>query len=114
VTQGKIEETKINFFDPSKYEEEEKMFERAEEQQIIQAQLDPFEWKQEVDMVNRDLAELVKEIELAKDRGGDLSVEMEEYRRHMDLIVDCCREIRSTSSHDVRKVFQLVGETLTT
>jgi hypothetical protein len=35
VTKGKIEETKINFFDPSKYEEEEKLFERGEEQQII-------------------------------------------------------------------------------
>lgn len=88
VTEGKIEETKINFFDPAKYEEEEKMFERAEENQMIEANLDPIEWKQEVDSVARELREIEKDIELAKDRGGDMTIEMEEYRRHMDLIVE--------------------------
>ena len=66
VTQGKIEETKINFFDPSKYEEEEKMFERAEENMMIEARFDPLEWRQEVDAVYKDLANIQKDIDLAK------------------------------------------------
>jgi hypothetical protein len=66
VTQGNIEETKINFFDAQKYEEDEKIFERAEENQMIEARFDPLEWKLEVDAVYRDLVNAEKDIELAR------------------------------------------------
>ena len=45
-------------------------------------------------MIYRDLVNLEKEIELAKLRGaGDLSEEIEEHRRHIELIIECCKEI---------------------
>ena len=34
---SRIEETKIGFFNPSRYEEQEALFEKAEENQILEA-----------------------------------------------------------------------------
>ena len=66
ITQGKIEETKIGFFNPSRYQEQEQLFEKAEENEILHAQLDPLEWRCEVDAVMKDLLAIEKEIELQR------------------------------------------------
>ena len=55
-----IEETKINFFDYKRYEEQKQLFEKREDEQIIEARFDPLEWKQEVDRVFLDLANIEK------------------------------------------------------
>ena len=47
----KIEETKIGFFNPTHYLEQELLFEKAEENQILEAALDPLEWRNEVEIV---------------------------------------------------------------
>ena len=41
-----------------------------------------------------------------------MSEEIEEHRRHIELILECCREIQNASGYDVRKIFSKVGETL--
>ena len=70
------------------------LFEKAEENQILQAQLDPLEWRLEVDAVYKDLLNIEKDIELQKQRGqGILDDEIEEHRRHLDMIIECCLEI---------------------
>ena len=51
ITRGKIEETKIGFFNPHRYEEQELLFEKAEENQILKAGIDPLEWRLEVETV---------------------------------------------------------------
>lgn len=91
VTQGRIEETKIGFFNPSRYQEQELLFEKAEENQILEARLDPLEWRVEVDAAYRDLLTIEKEIELQRQRGnGVLDDEIEEHRRHLDMIIELC------------------------
>jgi hypothetical protein len=37
---------------------------------------------------------------------------IEECRRHIELIVELCRDIKGTCHHDVRKVFAKVAEKL--
>ena len=89
------------------------MFERAEENMMIEARFDPVEWRHEVDAVYKDLVNIQKDIDLARQRGGgEVSEEIEEHRRHIDLILECCREIQNASGYDVRKIFSKVGETL--
>ena len=39
--------------------------------------------------------------------------EIEEHRRHLEMIIELCQEIKSYCGHDVRKIFARVGETLT-
>lgn len=63
---GKIEETKINFFNANKYEEQQMLFEKPEEDKIIEAKCDPLEWKHEVDRLEGDLRQIEKDIELSK------------------------------------------------
>jgi hypothetical protein len=91
-TQGKIEETKINFFDPKGYDEQ--LFEKPEDEQILEARFDPVEWKAEVDHVYSDLVAIEKDLELIKQRGGSsLDDDIEDCRRHNELIVELCRDI---------------------
>ena len=59
-----IEETKIGFFNPTRLQEQELLFEKAEENKILEAGLDPLEWRLEVDTVQKELRDLEKEIEL--------------------------------------------------
>lgn len=63
-TQGRIEETKINFFDPKGYDEQ--LFEKPEEEQILEARFDPVEWKAEVNHVYSDLVAIEKDLDLIK------------------------------------------------
>lgn len=42
------------------------MFEKAEENQILEAQLDPLEWRLEVETVYKELQNIEKEIELQR------------------------------------------------
>lgn len=46
-----IEETKINFFDPQAYAEQEALYDKPEEDQIIEAKVDAVEWRAEVERV---------------------------------------------------------------
>lgn len=39
-------------------------------------------------------------------------MDFEECRRHIDLIIEMCHDIRMSSTHDVRKVFQAASEKL--
>lgn len=80
---------------------------------MIEARFDSLEWRQEVDAVYRELVNIEKDIELARQRGaGDMTEEIEEHRRHVELIIDCCKEIKSSSGHDVCQIFQKVGDSL--
>lgn len=51
---GNVEETKINFFDPSQYNQNMKMpydLEKEEDDFILEGKIDPLEWKKEMDRV---------------------------------------------------------------
>lgn len=90
----KAEETKLNFFNPSGkdiglYEIPNK----PEEERILYTGIDPLEWKQEIDRVYKDLVNIEKEIEVLKNSGGD-DADFEECRRHIELIIDMCNDIR--------------------
>lgn len=43
---------------------------------------------------------------MVKESSGDLPEEIEECRRHYELIEEMCRDIRTNINSDVRKVFQ--------
>lgn len=45
----------MNFFDPQAYGELEPLYEKPEEDQIIEAKVDPVEWRSELDRVLADL-----------------------------------------------------------
>lgn len=103
------EETKINFYDPNKNEN----IQQEEEKQILETKIDPLEWKQEIDRVYRDLVNIEKEIEVLKRQGDGASGEdFEECRRHIELIIEMCNDIRQSSHHEVRKVFGSSAEKL--
>lgn len=56
--------------------------------------MDPLEWKQELDRVYKHLINIEKEVEVAKREGGDVMCsDYEEYRRHLELILDMCQDI---------------------
>lgn len=110
-----MEETKVNFFDGSKYNNNDDLYdmEKPEDDQIIEAKIDPEEWRKEVDRVYQDLDNIERDIELIKIRGsGDMSEEIEECRRHIELIIDLCKDIKNTCHHDVRKIFAKAAEEL--
>ena len=65
-TIGRIEETKIGFFNPHLQQEQELLFEKAEENKILEAGLDPLEWRLEYDAVYKELLNIEKEIELSR------------------------------------------------
>ena len=94
-----IEETKINFFDASKYDPDDLVYdmEKPEDDQIIEGKIDPEEWRKEIDRVYSDLDNIERDIELIKTRGsGDVTSELEECRRHIELIIDLCKDIKET------------------
>ncbi len=56
---------------------------------------------------------LEKDIEIIRQRGsGDQTDDVEECRRHIELIVELCKDIKDTCHQDVRKVFARAAETL--
>ena len=57
-----IEETKINFFDPSAYGELEAPYEKPAEDLIIEARFDPVDWRAELDRVYMDLVAIEKDV----------------------------------------------------
>jgi hypothetical protein len=79
---------------------------QSEEQQILTAQVDPLEWKQEVDRVYVELANITKEVQLIVSRKGggiskfmaDEDEDIEECRRHIELIIEECGEIKKAST----------------
>ena len=103
----------MNFFDPESnkdiglYDIETK----PEDEKILETRIDPLEWKQEIDRVYTDLVNIEKEIEVTKLQGGD-NVDFEECRRHLELIIEMCKDIRDSSHHEVRKVFASSAEKL--
>ena len=49
---------------------------------ILEAAVDPLEWKQELDRVYRDLVNIEKELEVLRNEGGDTATaEFEEYKK---------------------------------
>ena len=64
-----------------------------EDKQILEARVDPLEWKQEIDRVYLDLDMIHKEIVVLK-KQGDTGHEFEECRRHIELIIEMCQDIR--------------------
>lgn len=102
------QETKMNFFDPdaegiNQAEMHGLMYEvkdKTEDQKILETRIDPLEWKQEIDRVYQDLANLEKDIEILVKQGGSGSIEsFEECRRHIELIIEMCNDIRQSSHH---------------
>lgn len=81
------------------------MPEKPEEDKILETRIDPLEWKQELDRVYRDLANIEKELEILKKQGSDSDEDFEECRRHIELIIEMCVDIRDSSHHEVRRVF---------
>ena len=65
------------------------------------ARFDPVDWRTELDRVYGELVSIEKEIQLANGMGGSLPEEIEECRRHYDLIEEMCREIKMTINPDV-------------
>lgn len=122
------EETKINFFDPNVYakerEEEEEMEANQKDQvdhEILEGKIDPGEWKKEIERMYLELDNIEKEIELSRQRGssgvkgvniGTVDQGVEECRRHIELIIELCTDIKGTCHQDVRKVFAKVAEKL--
>jgi hypothetical protein len=50
-------------------------------------------------------------VQLIKTRGGGDSVEdIGECRRHIELIIDLCKDLKETCHPDVRKVFAKAAE----
>jgi len=109
---GNIEQTKINFFDATKYDEANMP---SEDQQIIEAKIDVQEWRHEVNSVMPELEALMKDIELIKTHGGgnsDLDEDIEEYRRHIELIIELSADIKRSCHPDTRKFFSKAAEKL--
>lgn len=115
------EETKINFFDPSQYQDMKMPYniEKEEDDYILEGKIDPLEWRKEIDRVYLDLDNIDKEIELSRQRGvmspGGNAYQyddVEECRRHIELIIELCRDIKNTCHQDVRKVFARSAEKL--
>jgi len=64
----------------------------------LETKIDPLEWKQEIDWVYKDLVNIEKEVEILKKQGGDgQQADFEECRRHIELIIELCNDIRQTS-----------------
>lgn len=92
----KAEDTKVNFFSPEG--KDIGLYEipvKPEDEWILETKIDPLEWKQELDRVYRDLVNIEKEVEVLKTQGGsDLHQDFEECRRHIELIIEMCNDIR--------------------
>ena len=88
--------------------------EREEEEQILEGKIDPLEWKKEIDRVYADLDNIEKDIEVNRIRGTAIGKyqydDIEECRRHCELIIELCRDIKDTCHTDVRKVFARSAE----
>lgn len=66
-----------------------------------------------MERVYSDLDYIEKDIELIRTRGrGDLTEDFEECRRHIELIIDLCKDIKETCHQDVRNIFGKAAEFL--
>lgn len=124
--QNIAEETKINFFDPNTFERDDNEGRDPKDKdlvdhEILEGKIDPSEWKKELERMYLDLDNIEKEIELSKQRGsggikgvnlGAIDQGVEECRRHIELIIELCKEIKDTCHHDVRKIFAKAAEKL--
>ena len=82
---------------------------------ILEGKIDPIEWRREIDRVYGDLDGIEMEIELNKQRGqltGIYDDDVEECRRHIELIIDLCKDVKNTCHQDVRNVFASSAEKL--
>jgi hypothetical protein len=67
---------------------------KPEDELILEGKIDPVEWKREIDRVEIDLDNIEKEVELIRTRGkNDLTEDFEECRRHIELIIELCKDI---------------------
>lgn len=88
------------------------ILEKEEDDQILEGKIDPIEWRKELDRVEGDLENIEKDIELGKLRGQVGDDDIEECRRHIEVIIDLCRDIKDTCHQDVRKIFARSAEKL--
>ena len=56
------------------------------------------------------MVNIEKEIEILKKTGGDNTNDFEDCRRHLELIIEMCHDIKESSHYDVQKVFMHSGE----
>ena len=77
----------------------------------MEGKIDPIEWMKELDRVYGELDNIERDIELNRQRGTGYD-DLEECRRHIELIVELCRDIKDTCGPDVRKVFARSAEIL--
>jgi hypothetical protein len=66
-----------------------------------------------MERVYQDLDGIEKDIELSRMRGmGTFTDDIEECRRHIELIIELCTDIKNSSNQDSRKVFARIAEKL--
>lgn len=106
------EETKVNFFSLEEQKGLYDLGEQEEDQQILETKIDPLEWNKEIDRVYGHLVKIEEELEFLKKQGGDTSNDFDEFRRHIELIIEMCNDIKQSSHHEVRKVFSHSIESL--
>jgi hypothetical protein len=96
-----LEETKSGGFYPQGRQraKDEELYDldKPDDELIMEGKIDPVDWKREIDRVEVDLDNIEKEIELIRTRGkGDLTEDFEECRRHIELIIELCKDIQET------------------
>ena len=66
-----------------------------------------------MERVYQDLDGIEKDIELSRMRGlGTFTDDIEECRRHIELIIELCTDIKNSSNQDSRQVFARIAEKL--
>lgn len=114
-----LEETKSSFYPGGRFQingeggDDLYDLDKPEEDHILEGKIDPIEWKQEIDRVYADLDNVEKDLEVIRTRGkNDLTEDFEECRRHIELIIELCKDVKETCHQDVRKVFASAAEAL--
>ena len=67
-----------------------------------------------MERVYQDLDGIERDIVLSRQRGtgGGFADDVEECRRHIELIIEMCTDIKNSSQPDVRRVFAKIAERL--
>lgn len=78
---------------------------KPDEQKILETKIDPLDWRQEVEKVYGHLQNIEKELEIIIKQGSENDDEFDEFRRHLELVIELCEDIRESSHHEVRRVF---------
>lgn len=123
--QVSLEETKSNGFFPQTHHtkriggnhggDDSDFYEmdKPEDELILEGKIDPLDWKKEIERVENEMDNIEKDLELIRTRGkNDLTEDFEECRRHIELIIELCKDIQQSCHSDVRKIFAKAVEVL--